>query len=652
MRMPSYRNRFNPAGTVVAVAAITMLVTAFGCKRERSASPSPASLPPRTESTETQLAPSGHAAPPAAETTQRAEAIPPMPDTSKLEPAIAEHIKKEYAAAIEHPQDVSTVGELAMVYHAYGLLPAAEAIYKRAIVLAPDDFKWHYLLGHALLQSGDPQDAIPQLRHAMELRPSYLQAAVALANAYMRTKNFQQAVDVILPVYKEYSDSQVLGYTLGMAYMGLDKPIHAIQYLKPVLDENPRLGGVRLALSEAFRRLGQADHAEELVKGRTPNAAIPTMRDPELISIFRLATGSEAERRKGLAYLAVGEPAKAREHFEQALKFDPDDTAAMLGLADALRGVGETDRAADTLDDVLERDPRNLGALVGLAQIEIGRDEPDKAVDLVKRAAEVDPDDRAVVRLQGVLQAEHGNLDGLIESLEKLAQIDPDDGNVQFQLGKAYIVKKDLANAGPALQRAVDLMPENPLAADALGDVYWQRGDRKAAVEWSRRALEMRRDLPDALFRVALYDLDEGDYAAGLESLKQALEQRPDDRQMLDTLARVYAMCPDAQYRNADKAMNIARKLYGSDEQKMPVQGLNTLAAAYAEAGNFEEAVRLTKLAMDRAKGEQNVREVSRLARTLDRYQRGVHTYDQHMFPTQSQPAASAASQPATQPGD
>ena len=119
------------------------------------------------------------------------------------------------------------------------------------------------------------------------------------------------------------------------------------------------------------------------------------------------------------------------------------------------------------------------------------------------------------------------------------------------------------------------------------------------------------------------------DYGRALETLKQGLEDHPDDADLADTLARVYAMCPEAAYRDWEEAMRIALTLYGGDEEEVSDRGLGTLAAAHAEAENFEEAIRLTKEGIRRAKLNQDAPLLRKLARNLVHYQQGLRLYEE-----------------------
>ncbi len=84
-----------------------------------------------------------------------------------------------------------------------------------------------------------------------------------------------------------------------------------------------------------------------------------------------------------------------------------------------------------------------------------------------------------------------------------------------------------------------------------------------------------------------------------------ALKNDPADRYALNDLAWLRASCPQSAFRNGAEAVELARRAVRlSNGREAAITG--TLAAAYAEAGRFSEAVRTARQSIDLAKRQNN----------------------------------------------
>ena len=77
-------------------------------------------------------------------------------------------------------------------------------------------------------------------------------------------------------------------------------------------------------------------------------------------------------------------------------------------------------------------------------------------------------------------------------------------------------------------------------------------------------------------------------------NFKEALQLAPDAPECMNALAWIYATSPQAPLRNGAEAVRLAEQACKlTQRQKTAV--LDTLAAAYAEAGRFADAVKTTE---------------------------------------------------------
>jgi len=206
----------------------------------------------------------------------------------------------------------------------------------------------------------------------------------------------------------------------------------------------------------------------------TPRPAQPTPRtraataDEEplpgargTMSIRRTQSGVDDALKRGFAALQAGDLAAARNEYDRALKADPVNRNALLGLATLDVRVGDYDRAAANYARVLELDPRD----------------PDAAAGLIALRGSLDP-----------VQAE--------SRLKTLLAGQPDSAVLNFALGNVLAMQSRWAEAQQAYFHAVAAEPENPDYEFNLAVSLDQLHKEKLALEHYQRALALAASRP------------------------------------------------------------------------------------------------------------------------------------------------------------
>jgi tetratricopeptide (TPR) repeat protein len=174
----------------------------------------------------------------------------------------------------------------------------------------------------------------------------------------------------------------------------------------------------------------------------------------------------------------------------------------------------------------------------------------------------------------------------------------PENALAQLSYGTYLVGEKRYAEAEAHL-RAAAVLPLSPstdegksrsLAHFYLGVALREQGRGDEAVRELEAALEARADLDRAYPILAEAQLDQKRPAAAVATLERALARRPDDPVLLKRIAWVLATSGDNAVRNAAGAVRYAERGVAVTQSRDPV-AFDVLAAAHAEAGQFDQAM-------------------------------------------------------------
>jgi tetratricopeptide (TPR) repeat protein len=265
----------------------------------------------------------------------------------------------------------------------------------------------------------------------------------------------------------------------------------------------------------------------------------------------------------GAALLALGRPGEAREHFEARLRLDSWSAATYGNLGLILESQGELQEAVKHYRRSLEIKPDSA-----LAHVSLGR----------------------VLETQGKL-AEAG------EHFEAAQRIQPEAPDPYNHLGRLLKRQGRLTEALEQYDRALERDPNFAEAHSNKGLALEGLGRLSEALTAYQRAVEL--DADHLLYRCNLaYALQEtGQSAAAHRHVSEAFRIEPNWPQIAAQEAWEQATSPDAAQRNGQQALRAAKlACFGTDHQ-VP-ECLDILAAAYAELGQFQEAVTWARKAL------------------------------------------------------
>ena len=287
-----------------------------------------------------------------------------------------------------------------------------------------------------------------------------------------------------------------------------------------------------------------------------------------------------------------------------------------------LTNQGRHDEAIVQYQAALEIDPEYQEAYCNLGTALAGRGQYGEAIACYQKALQIQPDFMPAHCNLGRVLAEQGRLDEAILHDEKAVEIQPDNAEAHATLANHLGSRGRFAEAAAQYQRVLEIVPDDADAHYGLGAALRAEGQMDEALGQFERALELQPDHAEAHFNVGVALGDRGQFQQAIMHCRQALAIKPEKVGFLRALAWLLATCPEASLRNGPEAIALAQRadqLCGSRRPDM----LDALAAAYAEAGRFPEALATARKALALARQQQDQAVANALRSRIALYESG-----------------------------
>jgi protein O-mannosyl-transferase len=301
----------------------------------------------------------------------------------------------------------------------------------------------------------------------------------------------------------------------------------------------------------------------------------------------------------------------------------PGNSVACRNLADVRLKEGRIAEAIVIYRKGLQDEPDNVDLHNSLGSVFLHTGKADEAISQYQQALKINPVfETAHINLGNAL-LQKGRVDEAIAHFQIALQIKPDDAEVQNNLGNAFGRKGKEDEAIIHYQRALQIDPDCIPAHVNFGGLLLQRGKVDEAIAHFQRALEIKPDLAPAHDSLGNALLQKGRASEAIAHFQKALQIEPANPAIQNNLAWLLATCPQASLRNGHKAVELARQANELTGGKNPAF-LDTLAAAYAEAGRFPEAVETARHALRLAEAQSNAALAGQLQSEMKLYQAGA----------------------------
>jgi protein O-mannosyl-transferase len=247
----------------------------------------------------------------------------------------------------------------------------------------------------------------------------------------------------------------------------------------------------------------------------------------------------------------------------------------------------------------------------------------DEAIRHYRRTLEMQPDFWDADYNLGTALLGKGQVDEAIFYCDKAVRMQPNDPDAHVAFANALLQKKRTDDAIAHYQKAVAIRPDYFFARYGLGHALLEKGKLDAAIEHSRAALLIQPNNADCHTVLAIALDEKGQWAEAIQHYEKALEISPQSISALNNLAWLLAAGSNASLRNGARAIQFAQQadqLSGGTN----VLVLRTLAAAYAEAGQFGKAIETAHAAMQLGQSQRDDSLATELQQEIALYELGL----------------------------
>jgi len=355
---------------------------------------------------------------------------------------------------------------------------------------------------------------------------------------------------------------------------------------------------------------------------------------------------------RGNAWSMKQEYEMAIANFSKAIRLDSSKAPAYNNRGNAWNSLGNYDKAIIDYSAALENDPENSVVYFNRGSLWLFKEEHDKAMFDFDMAIRLDPKNALAYYTRGHTWKNKQDIDQAIADYTEAILIDPNLAMAYYSRGNAWGDKQDYDKAIADLTRVLLIDPGYVMAFLDRGVLWNAKGETDLAIEDFSETIRLAPNFPLAYTNRAIAWRDLKQYANAIEDFSQVIRLEPNNGEAYNNrgwaslkhglydeaesdftralqinandswahscLAWLLSTCPDADVRDGARAVKHGESACQLTNYENPYY-FDTLAAAYAETGQFDKAVEWQRKLGDLYNGEAKVE----WQEILDHYERG-----------------------------
>jgi tetratricopeptide (TPR) repeat protein len=235
----------------------------------------------------------------------------------------------------------------------------------------------------------------------------------------------------------------------------------------------------------------------------------------------------------------------------------------------------------------------------------------DRAIEFYTDEIHQNPRNQSAFNCRGAIHLDKHMYDPAIADFTEAIRLDREDAWAYTNRGVARRDKKDFSGSISDSEAAIRLEPKNPNFHLNAASCWNLKGEYEKAIASYNEAIRLDPKFAAAHIGRAIAWHHAKDYGKSIADSSEAIKLDPKNPMARNALSWTLATCPVDALRDGSRAVKEANKACELDAWRT-ADYLGTLAAAYAESGQFDratrreqEAIKLTPSGSDQIKGRQ-----------------------------------------------
>ena len=327
-----------------------------------------------------------------------------------------------FCGALAAAQDsVEPVLQRALALHQAGRVEQAIPEYRAYLKVRPDNVDARSNLGAALAATGHYDDAVAEYRVALKGRPGDNRIRLNLALAFYKAGRMVEASDELAALHMAQPADRQVSLLLADCWLERGENGKVIGLATPIANAEPDNLGFAYVLGTALLREKQIAQGQVFID-----------------RILRNGDSAEARLMLGTAKMSALDFTGAIAEFERAAKLNPQlpDVYAFLGLAH--RESGDLQAARADFQKELEQNPNEFESNLNLAVLLKEDQDYQGARKLLARALRVRPGHAAALYQLAAIDLASGNLEQARAGLEHIVSKEPLFLEAHISLAQVY----------------------------------------------------------------------------------------------------------------------------------------------------------------------------------------------------------------------